>query len=71
MTWHVNIASRPTAAVILAIGAENFGSVERLTFEVSRVSNFKRWRSVNNKLIDMRLMNPQPESSESVGMIVI
>lgn len=30
-TWHVRTASRPTAAVTLAMGAENFGSVDRLT----------------------------------------
>lgn len=34
ITWQVKIASRPTAAVTLVIGAENFGSVERETFEI-------------------------------------
>ena len=33
ITWHVSTASRPTAAVTLTIGAENFGSVGRETFE--------------------------------------
>lgn len=33
-TWHVKIASRPTATVTLAIGAENLGSVKRETLKV-------------------------------------
>lgn len=36
-TWHVRTASRPTAAVTLAMGAENFGSVDRLTGENVRL----------------------------------
>lgn len=39
-TWHVIIASRPTAAVTLVIGAENLGSVERLTGFRLEISKF-------------------------------
>lgn len=54
-TWHVRTASRPTAAVTLAMGAENFGSVDRLTGE--NVSVKIRWKIVEMYVSSSYMVN--------------
>lgn len=70
-TWHVNTASRPTAAVTFIIGAENFGSGKRETKQIDEsfgsFYTFEMFAIYNRKLAIFFHKNRQKVSDLKIG----